>query len=237
MVTAVLLVQKATPETITQFHDQLSNELPTSKGKWNFNFKIFRNNPYSIPPDLVETTTTSPESKFLFTLSPSYLPDSTITLVNGKSAGVFTNLIEEEASELSHPTELTIPNEHLHRGATTGLNDRFDIFVGQKLQSLWTQRQIIKGDGGQIYELENGNLCIKTSNVFLHGNFRGLLIQIDLNDHLCDTKNPDSFKQVFDKVSEKYGIPPGNLCCEVLDTKYLDKYGDLCFQYSKILNF
>ncbi|RLV89539.1 Mediator of RNA polymerase II transcription subunit 20 [Spathaspora sp. JA1] len=199
---------------------------------------VTANNPYSIAPGSTESTTTDDSQQFLFTLTPSYLPDSTITLINNKSSGVFTNLIEEEASELGHPPELlTIPDPHLHRGATTGLNDNFDLFIGQKLQSLWLQRQLIKGDGGQIYELENGNLCIKTSNVFLHGNFRGFLIQIDLNDHLCDLENPKSFRKVFEGVCEKYGIPAGNLCCDVLDVNWLDKYGDLCFQYSKILNF
>ncbi|KAF6066401.1 TATA-binding related factor (TRF) of subunit 20 of Mediator complex family protein [Candida albicans] len=220
MVTAVLLVQKANLETITQFHDQISNELPTAKGKWNFNFKIFRNNQYSIPQELVDTHEQAPESKFLFTLSPSYLRDSTITLIN-----------------VGHPSDLSIPNDHLRRGATTGLNDKFDNFISAKLQSLWTQRQLIKGDGGQIYELENGNLCIRTSNVFLHGNFRGLLIQIEMSNSLCDTNNHNSFKEHFNKIVEKYGFPEGNLCCDVLDKKNLDKYGDLCLQYSKILNF
>lgn len=228
----VLLVQKATPETITQFHDQISNELPTTKGKWSFNFKIFKNNQYSIPMELVNTHTQAPESKYLYTLSPSYLPDSTITLINGRSAGVFTNSIEEEISELGHPTELSIPNEHLHRGATTGLNDRFDAFIGAKLQSLWSQRQLIKGDGGQIYELENGNLCIRTSNVFLHGLFRGLLLEIELNNF--DGKN-DNVKERFAEIIKKYGFPEGDLCCDVLTTKFLDKYGDLCLQYSKSL--
>ncbi|EAZ63508.1 RNA polymerase II holoenzyme/mediator subunit [Scheffersomyces stipitis CBS 6054] len=237
MVSAVLLIQKATPETITQFHDQLSNELPTLRGKWNFNFKIFRNNPYSIPQELAETATVAPESKWLYTLSPSYLSDSSISLINGKSVGVFTNLIKEEAGEHGHSVELSIPNSHLHKGATTDLNDPFDFFVAQKLQSLWTQRQLIRGDGGRIYELENGNLTIRTSNVFLHGNFRGLLVQIEINQNLCNVDDVSSFASTFETIRNKYGIPAGDLSCEVLDPKRLDTYADLIYQYSKILNF
>ncbi|KAK6464151.1 mediator of RNA polymerase II transcription subunit 20 [Scheffersomyces coipomensis] len=238
MVSAVLLIQSATPETITQFHDQLSNELPSLKGKWSFNFKIFRNNPYSIHPDQAETATVATEAQFLYTLSPSYLNESTITLINKKSVGVFTNLIKEETTELQRSHELNIPDEHLHLGATTGLNDPFDFFVSQKLESLWTQRQLIRGDGGQIYELENGNLIIRTSNVFLHGNFRGLLIQIELNNNLItNIKDTKSFKASFEKISKKYGIPEGDICCDILDSKFLDKHGDLCLQYSEILNF
>lgn len=228
------MVQNATPETIVQFHDQLSNELPSLKGKWNFNFKIFRNNPYSIEPEIAHIASTASKSKFLYTLSPSYLHDSTITLINKTSTGVLTNSIQEE---MNGDDENTIPDDHLHKGATTGLNDSFDTFVSQKLQSLWVQRQLIRGDGGQIYELENGNLTIKTSNVFLHGNFRGLLIQIDLSETICDISQPTLFENAFERVRRKYDIPNGNLCCEVLDVNSLDKYGDLCYQYSEILNF
>ncbi|CAI5759462.1 unnamed protein product [Candida verbasci] len=230
--TAVLLVHNATPDTILQFHDQLSNELPITKGRWNFNFKIFRNNQYSIPQNQPELTE-SKESKFLYTLSPSYLIDSTICLINNKSSGVFTNSIEEEVKELGHSHELTIPNFHLHLGATTGLNDKFDFFTHSKLQSLWLQRQLIKGDGGQIYELENGNLCFRTSNVFLHGNFRGLLIQIEINIK----EEGIDLEEKFNRIKNKYNIPDGNLCCDVINSGRFDKYGDLCLQYSKILNF
>jgi hypothetical protein len=233
----VLLVQNATPETIVQFHDQLSNELPSLKGKWNFNFKIFRNNPFSIEPENAHTATAAANSKFLYTLSPSYLPDSTITLINKSSTGVLTNSIREELNDSSSNIDLSIPDDHLHHGATTGLNDSFDTFVSQKLQSLWVQRQLVRGDGGQIYELENGNLTIKTSNVFLHGNFRGLLIQIDLSDSVCDVSNTSSFEGAFEKVRKKYDLLDGKLCCSVLDSNSLDKYGDLCLQYSEILNF
>lgn len=227
---SLVLVQRATPETITQFHDQLSNELPNLKGEWNFSFKIFRNNPFSIPPELIHTHETSPDTKYLHTLTPSYLNDSCITLINRRTVGIFSNLIQEEAGELN--PEFAIPNDHLHKGVTTGLNDPFDFVINQRLQGLWTQRQSIKGDGGQIYELENGNLIIRTSNVFLHGNFRGLLIQIELQN--CKENDRQAS---FQKIIEKYNIPTGSLCCGVLDPSSLDKYGDLALQYSEIFNF
>ncbi|ODV78979.1 mediator of RNA polymerase II transcription subunit 20 [Suhomyces tanzawaensis NRRL Y-17324] len=230
MVTAVILVQSATPETITQFHDQLSNELPAIKGKWGFTFRIFRNNPYSLAPEAVEAgETTTKDVKYFYTLSPSYIKDSTITLIDKKSTGVFTNTIHEEASEEGG---ISIPDSHLHNGATTGLNDPFEMVVGLKFQSMWTQRQLIKGDGGQIYELENGNLTIRTSNVFLHGNFRGLLIQIDLNNGVEKERHT-----AFERVRKKYSIPQGPMSCEVLDVENLDVWGDLCLQYAEILNF
>lgn len=198
------------------------------KGKWSFSFKIFRNNIYSIPPDVEDLV--SPENKYLYTLAPSYLGESTITLLNKRSTGVFTSTIKGE-STTNIENNLDIPHDHLHFGATTGLNDPFDYFISQKLQSLWTQRQLIKGDGGQIYELENGNLTIRTSNVFLHGNFRGLLIEIEVNEV------DDGLLNVFDGVREKYAIPEGVLVRSVLDTRNLDRYGDLCLQYLEVLNF
>lgn len=232
-----MLVQKATPETITQFHDQLSNELPSLKGKWGFSFKIFRNNPFSIAPELAETAGTSPDAKFLYTLAPSYVGGTCISLINKRSACVFSKVIEEESGDLTGSMDFSIPGSHLHMGATTGLNDSFDLFVNQKLQSLWTQKQNIKGDGGQIYELENGNLIIRTSNVFLHGIFKGLLIQIEVEQGSGDKVENVSLVEVFENIISKYNIPQGNMCCEVLDSDLHDKYGDLCLQYSEILNF
>lgn len=230
LTSSLLLIQNATPETITQFHDQLSNELPTVKGKWSFGFKIYRNNPYSVPQEL-EGLETSPETRYLYTLSPSYIPDSTITLIDKKSVGVFPGYITEEMGDKE--CDVSIPDEHLRDGATTGLNDPFDSFLGSKLQSLWSQRQFIKGDGGQIYQLENDNLVIKTSNVTLHGNFRGLLIQIDLNKEV----NATELKPTFEKICQTYNVPTGNLNCNVLNSGKFDKYGDLCLQYAEILNF
>lgn len=227
----VLLVHKATPETILQFHDELSNKLPTLKGKWSFSFKIFRNNIYSVPPELAETHETSPDTKFLYTWAPSYLNDSCVTLINKNTAAVLSNVVQEEVGASA---EFAIPNDHLHKGATTGLNDLFDNLVNQRMQSLWTQRQVIKGDGGQIYDLENGNLVIRTANVTLHGNFRGLLIQLEVDHSKLDTTDVG---RIFRDLAAKYDIPLGNLCHEVMDEASLDEYGDLALQYAEILNF
>lgn len=136
--------------------------------------------------------------------------------------------------ELSNPFGFAIPNDHLHNGATSGLNDSFDYMINQRLQSLWTQRQVIKGDGGQIYELENGNLTIRTANVSLHGNFRGLLIQLEIGHSKLETVEID---QIFLEVMNRYDIPPGNLCHRVMDANNLDEFGDIALQYAEILNF
>lgn len=242
----VILVQHATPETIIQFEDQLSNELPTRRGNWGFTFKIFRNNLYSVPEAIAGTHERNPTSQFLFTLAPTYLPGSTITIINGHSAGVFCNSVQEEVIELGNNPELSIPDNHLHLGATTGLNDSFDLFLNQKLQSLWTQKQIIKGDGGQIYELENGKVLIKTSNVFMHGSFKGLLVQIEVDDSYRKRGGAISATAVTEReedaniirqVLAKYNVPQGKISFDVLDTAASDRYGNLCLQYSRTLDF
>lgn len=229
---SVLLVHRATPGTITQFHDYLLNRLPTLKGNWDFTFKIFRNNTYSVAPELAETHETAPESQFLYTFSPSYLNYSCVTLINKKTATVFSHVVQEELG--SAHNDLAIPNDHLHRGATSGLNDSFDYLVSKRMQSMWTPRQTIKGDGGQIYELENGNVLIRTANVSLHGNFRGFLIQIEHNDAKSVEADP---KVIIEDIMTKYDIPTGNLCYKVLNPSKLDACGDLALQYSEILNF
>lgn len=228
---SVLLVQGATPQTILRFHDELSNQLPTLKGKWNFTFKVFRNNAYSVPPELAESQEVAPENKFLYTWVPSYLHDSCVTLINKKTAGVFSHVVQEE---LQDSTTFVIHNDHLHKGATVGINDRWDTMIALRLQSLWTQRQVIKGDGGEIYELENGNLIIRTANVFLHGNFRGLLIQLEVDRKKHPTNDP---QQIFQELLAKYDIPKGKLCYKVINDSNYDEFADLALQYSEILSF
>lgn len=236
----MILNVNANPESITQFHDELSNELPQLKGNWNFSFKIFRNNPYSIPPEPAgsKLAEVSKETKFLHALTPSYLKDCCVCLINQRSIGVFTNLIEEEVVDANAASDgMTIPSDYLHLGATTGLNDSFDMFTAHKLQSLWNLKQNIRGDGGQIYVLENGNLTIKTSNIFLHGIFKGLLVEIILDHVPLATPDADYLEQYFQNIITNYKIPKGRICCDLVDAKKLDKYGDLCLQYSEILNF
>lgn len=160
--------------------------------------------------------------------------DSCICLINKLSASVFSGTIEGETNNTKET--LTVPDAHLHKGATSGLNDPFDAFITQKLQSLWTLKQNIRGDGGQIYQLENGNLVIKTSNIFLHGLFKGLLIEINVKDHVVENYNKEYLTSLFEKIIHNYKIPTGRICLDILTDK-ADTYGDLCLQYSEILNF
>lgn len=227
----MILVQDATPDSILQLHDELSNKLPTVKGKWTFTFKIFRNNIYSIPPELAATATTAPGSKYLYTWSSSYLNDAIVTLIDKRASGVFSHIVEEESA--NKHVQFPIPNAQLHEGATTGLNDFFDYFLLQRMQSLWNLRQTIKGDGGKIYELENGGLVIRTSNVTLHGNFRGLLLQLEAKSSDLSVEP----QQLFQQIIKRYNIPAGNICYDVIDTAQSDEVGDLALQYAQILNF
>ncbi|EGV65575.1 mediator of RNA polymerase II transcription subunit [Yamadazyma tenuis] len=238
MVSAVILNSGANPESITQFHDELANELPELRGNWGFSFKIFRNNPYSIPSGQPDSEEVSKETRFLHTLSPSYMNDLCICLINRRSVSVFTNMIDEEIGDLKFDTQImTIPNGHLHKGAATGLSDVFDKFAAQKLQSLWTLKQNVRGDGGSIYQLENGNLTIKTSNVFLHGIFKGLLVEVNVDDHIVESTSSEYLVELFDRIIIDYKIPKGKMCFELMDSENPDELGDLCFQYSEILNF
>lgn len=226
------MIQKATPETILKLHDQLSNELPQIKGKWGFSFKVFRNNPYSIDISKGDDATLQ-QARFLHVFKPTYLKDACVCLIDKKTSATLLGRVLEDSDESIGREVPVIAGSHLHKGATSGLNDPFDFFVAQKLQSLWVQRQSIRGDGGQIYELENGNLTIRTSNVFLHGIFKGLLIQIEVQNKESKLDR----EEVLKKVTSKYNIPLGKIYCNVLDASSPDYNSDLCLQYSEVLNF
>lgn len=69
--------------------------------------------------------------------------------------------------------------------------EQYDFFLQSKLESLWNLKQTIRGEGGYGYLLSVPNMTegkvenfkVRTNNCFLHGAFKGFLIEIE---HLSD---------------------------------------------------
>ncbi|CCH42310.1 Mediator of RNA polymerase II transcription subunit 20 [Wickerhamomyces ciferrii] len=150
----VLLVENASPNSITTFHDTISNEIPKELGRWSFELKIFKIN---------NSTAQSSQSNFLYNLALSHEPHKAITLVN-KSAIISNNDISKEL---------------IDSGCSNISIDSLDHIIQTKLQSLWLLRQTLKGENGNSYELLDGSLVLRTINVFLHGSFKAFLIEIE----------------------------------------------------------
>lgn len=61
------------------------------------------------------------------------------------------------------------------------LSGDFSAMLTSKLQSIWQLRQTTRGDG-KIYKIGNGEFAVRTANIFLQGGFKGMLIQVDLQE-------------------------------------------------------
>ncbi|ODV93143.1 hypothetical protein PACTADRAFT_35779 [Pachysolen tannophilus NRRL Y-2460] len=259
MVTAILLVEKALPNSITSFHDLLSNELPKTSGKWSFELKIYLNNKYSKPDNF---NVQQVPNKYLVTLTTSYLPNKTISMINNTKA-IMTS------SYLSSNDEI----DHFEKGCCNSTSlDPFDFIISNKFQNLWNLKQSIRGEGGNSYEITVNNLNIndpniiqslpkelieevnntydtfriRTANCSLHGSFKGFLIEIEYidkeeaKDKTSDYNEIQQFHIKINKIKElikQYKFPNGKLCYNVLNEDKLDYISDLVQQYSEALQF
>lgn len=164
--------------------------------------------------------------------------------------------------------------QHIKMGCCSNLSaysaETFEALVSSRLQSLWALKQTIKGEGGFGYIInvplkksgdddeENDKFRLRTSNCFLHGIFKGFLIEIEHIDEKEDEKEriEDSHHKLTDlekknrlimrftksigkikELIEMYHFPEGNLCFNVLNETKLDYLSDLCQQYCDALQF
>ncbi|GMG28239.1 unnamed protein product [Ambrosiozyma monospora] len=326
MVTAVLLVHDASPTTISQFHDSISNELPKSLGPWNFELKIYLNNKYSKPHNI---NANAVSNKYLYNLKLSYLQGGqTVSIINNtksivcvKPSPVVTgsgnggllgdtdgygqqqyydfplsfgmdgsqqqqqqmmmmqqqqqNKVDAGVSRDGNNVAASAADDyinqekllrHISYGCCNSLPDDteedFEMML-EKLQSLWSLKQIIKGEGGFSYlltvKLPTGNAVglgeesetfetfkLRTCNCFLHGAFKGFLIEIEHISRdgktVIGSELIRKFTHSIEKIKqliEVYKFPgeKDNLCFNVLSESKLDYLSDLCQQYCDALQF
>lgn len=179
---------------------------------------------------------------------------------------------QEDTIEEAQRNKLLL--QHIKMGCCSNLSaysaETFETLVSSRLQSLWALKQTIKGEGGFGYIInvplkQSGNdddetdkFRLRTSNCFLHGIFKGFLIEIehidekedekerieDLHHKLTDLEKKNRLIMRFTKsigkikeLIEMYHFPEGNLCFNVLNETKLDYLSDLCQQYCDALQF
>ncbi|KAH3668530.1 hypothetical protein OGAPHI_002284 [Ogataea philodendri] len=198
-------------------------------------------------------------NRYLYTLQLSYLNNQTISIINN-SKSVITR-IPNTNGLLADPTDrdnLALL-QHIKNGCSSNISsttETFEQLVTSKLASLWTVKQTIKGEGGYGYVVSVPGLKdkggdekfkLRTSNCFLHGLFKGFLIEIEhLDDDIDQDDVPEGnnlivkFTNSINKIKsliDLYKFPEGNLCFNVLNETKLDYLSDLCQQYCDALQF
>ncbi|AAS50284.1 AAL082Wp [Eremothecium gossypii ATCC 10895] len=153
--TAVIFIEKATPSTITQFHDILSTHVLAIQEKWSFELKTFRSSIKNLPPS---------DTKVLYSLQLTHRDNQTVVIKN--QSAIVTG---------QHSTDALTSN-----GCSSGFPEPFDNILTSKLSNIWTQRQSTKGNFGTTYK--TSELIIRASNVFSSSGFKGLLLEIECTD-------------------------------------------------------
>ncbi|CDR45128.1 CYFA0S16e02476g1_1 [Cyberlindnera fabianii] len=190
---AVFLVQDASTNSITTLHDRLATEIPKMLGRWSFELKIFKANNQSAPQR-------DNSDGFLYDLAVDYDPTKSVTLVN-KTAIVTTT---------------DVPGSLAQAGCSNGSPDTLGQILQLKLQSLWTLRQVLKGDNGNGYELRGGEFVIRAINVFLHGNFKNFIVLIEHHSNSKSNKTRELSIQKIESLVEELELPKGRLCTDTL---------------------
>ena len=88
---------------------------------------------------------------------------------------------------------------------TTIYKGDFEIMMASQLQSLWLQRQAIKGDGS-TYELNGGQGILRLANLFLQGSFKGLLVELEYKQH--NNEDKDKLLAKVNSILEQYNFKP-----------------------------
>ncbi|CUS23714.1 LAQU0S11e02608g1_1 [Lachancea quebecensis] len=210
MRSTVIFSEKATPASITEFHDILSNDLVSIKEKWSFEFKTYRLTVKNLPQG---------SSKLMHVITFTNRDNQSVIIKNNSA------IITSSATEAVQ-SSLTL------NGCSTGTLDTFDNLLVSKLSNLWTQRQNIKGDFGSTFKTTE--LTVRATNVFSYGGFKGLLIELECEDGVSD-KDFDQRVMKIRHLLDEMSIGEYRVCSSSMDPKNYNFICDLAFQYVKVL--
>lgn len=114
--TGLILSTGVTVTHVSTLHDQISNTLSTSLGKWGFEYKLYRQNPASSGEEATEPT-------FLYALHFAHYPGETFCLTNGTGSvlqGDFDAMLNTKLQSL-----------WLHRQTIKGEGNAYELNGGE----------------------------------------------------------------------------------------------------------
>ncbi|EDO17687.1 hypothetical protein Kpol_1004p64 [Vanderwaltozyma polyspora DSM 70294] len=208
--TAVIFLERATPGTLTEFKDALSNMLSSILDPWSVEFKTYRCSIKNLPEG---------SSKVMHSVSFSH-HDKRSILIQNKNAIITTSNSKD------------IPNSLIFNGCSTGTAEPIDSILSTKLSNIWSQRQGIRGDAGET--LKTAELLVRAVNLFSSTGFKGLLIELESIEDISEDefmKSLQNIRSILNDINSKdFKVSTDQL--------YPDKQnylGDLAYQYVRVL--
>ena len=178
-------MEKATPATLIQFKDALSNTLLSIQDPWSVEIRTYRTQIYS-----------SNTNAMMYSLNFSHHENNTV-LIKNNIGTLFTSNKENNTVA------------HLRRSdCSTGFPEDIDSIILNKMTSLWDSKQVLRGDAGETFKVVDGVLrCV---NLLSSTGFKGLIIEIEEEeeeeetDQVSDSSGNNDFIEVgLDEASKE----------------------------------
>ena len=167
-------MEKATPGTLIQFKDALSNTLLSIQDPWSVEIRTYRTQTYS-----------SNTNAMMYSLNFSHHENNTV-LVKNNIGTLFTSSKENNTVA------------HLRRSdCSTGFPEDIDSIILNKMTSLWDSKQVLRGDAGETFKVVDG--VIRCVNLLSSTGFKGLIIEIEEDPDQVGSSNGNLNNDATDK--------------------------------------
>lgn len=208
----MIFVEKATPGTLTDFKDILSNSLLSFLEPWSVELKTYRCLVKNMPSDA---------SRLMYSITFHHHDRKTI-------------LIKNKLSMITTSSSNEVPRDLLSNVSSTTNPEPFDLILTSKLSNIWSQRQVIKGEAGETFETTD--TLVRAVNLFSYTGFKGLLIELTSSEN-ASTEEFDRSVNHMRTMLEGIGVKDVKLSQELLNPSSSSYISDLAYQYTRVLEF
>lgn len=208
----MIFIERASPATLTDFKDALSDSLLAFLEPWSVDFRTYR----CLIKNLPEGT-----SKLMCSITFSHHEKRTV-LIKDKTALVTTSARHD------------VPKDLVANVCCAGTPESIDNILASRLSNIWTQRQSIKGEAGETFETTG--MLVRAANLFSYTGFKGLLIELTSNENATSEQFRANVERIRNLL-QGIGMKDAKISGELLDPSKSNYISDLAYQYVRVLEF
>lgn len=209
---SVIFAEKASPATLTDFKDVLSDTLLNFLEGWSVEFRTYRCQIKNLPSDA---------SKLMCSITFSHHEKRTV-------------LIKNKLAIITASTSIDVPKALVTNGCCAGTPESIDSILSTRLSNIWTHRQSIKGEAGETFQTTG--LLVRAVNLFTYTGFKGLLIEITSTENSTTEEFAEKVESIR-KMLRGIGVMDVKVSDEFLDPSESNYICDLAYQYVRVLEF